>query len=233
MNLIIRTGLIRSTSKVLLAGALALAVAACGSTTEQATLENIGLAVSADVQQGATLELAVPMIAGTTISVATAPTGVAAAIEETANGLLLTIDVEPDTPSGSYNLGLNVTRNGSEQLLGWPFDVVAADEAVVDPAGTQYASPEAIRDALVEGLLLGDPTLVEPLWPADSWAGWGNTLVGEFVPSAENANCERMGDSTAHCFVFAENDPFVLSITMERQGLDMWTITAMAYDSTN
>ena len=216
-------------------GACALVLAACGSTTGPSTLEDLGLAIAADVQQGASFEVAVPAIAGTTITVSSAPSGVNAAIAESADGSLrLSIVAGPDTPAGTYNLGLTVLRNGEEQVLGLPFDVVPSDERdVSEPGAVGAAGPEALRDALVEALVQGDAASVRPLWPSASWESVGATIVGSFVPRIESGDCERTGDASAHCFVFAEDDPFVLGLTMERQGIDSWVITSVGYDSTN
>ncbi len=58
--------------------------------------------------------------------VKTTPAGVTAAITDgpTAGMMLLTLNVEFDTPRGDYNLGLSVIRNGEESEVGWPFEVV-------------------------------------------------------------------------------------------------------------
>lgn len=221
-------------SNLAAAVAVALLLGACSSTAEPATLEDLGLAIAADIQQGSFFEVAVPIVTGTDIAVGTAPSGVEAAISPSSDGasLLLTLDVDPDTPSGTYNLGLVVTRDGQRQELGWPFDVVQRD-VVVPIGGVDPGSPEALRDALVEALLLEDPDLVRALWPDASWDSLGSTIVGEFMPRSDGGACERTGEDGAHCFVFEEDDPFVLGLTMERAGLDEWVITTVGYDSTN
>lgn len=222
-------------SKLAAAVAVTLLLGACNSTAERASLEDLGLAIAADVQQGSSLEIAVPAVSGTEISVVTAPSGIEAAVSRAADGqsLLLTLDVALDTPSGTYNLGLVVIRDGQRQELTWPFDVVERDIVAPDGAGTGYTSPEALRDALVEALLLEDPTLVSALWPAASWETLGSTIVGEFSPRADDGGCERSSEIGAHCFVFEQEDPFVLGLTLERVGLDTWVITSVGYDSTN
>lgn len=210
-------------------------LASCGSADEPATLEDLGLAIAADVQQGATFEVAVPILAGTTLSVATAPAGVNAAIVEASDGdsLRLSLDVDSGTPAGTYNLGLVVLRDGERQEIAWPFDVVPGVSSETGGMASGYETPEALKDELVAALLAGDVDMVRSLWPAASWEDLGTTIFDEFVPSTADTSCEMMGDSTANCLVFAQAMPFVLGLTMQQQANGMWQLSTVAYDSTN
>ncbi|MGB5565533.1 MAG: hypothetical protein WBN93_04305, partial [Acidimicrobiia bacterium] len=113
--------------RLAMAAVLALMVLASACSGSSAPdLESLGLAIETDIQAGATFEVAVPKQPDTTVSVKTTPAGVTAAITDgpTAGMMLLTLNVEFDTPRGDYNLGLSVIRNGEESEVGWPFEVV-------------------------------------------------------------------------------------------------------------
>jgi len=118
------------------AAALALMVLATGcSSSEEPSLESLNLAIAADIQAGETFEVAVPSQSDTLVAVETTPAGVTAAItdDSEAGTMLLTVNVEFDTPRGAYNLGLSVVRDGKEFLVGWPFEVI-------DPGGAAPSS---------------------------------------------------------------------------------------------
>ena len=128
-----------------MAAALALMVlaSACSASTAP-DLESLGLAIETDIQAGATFEVAAPMQPDTTVSVKTTPAGVTAAITDgrTAGMMLLTVNVEFDTPRGSYSLGLSVIRDGEEFVVGWPFEVV--EPGGPTPTTTQQPTTEAV-----------------------------------------------------------------------------------------
>lgn len=107
------------------AAALALFLGAC-SSDDAVTLEDLGLAIEVDIEAGTEFELGVPLDSETVVDVVGAPPGVNAAISATPSegSLLLTVAVDSDTPRGTYNLALLVTRNGEEYELAWPFDVI-------------------------------------------------------------------------------------------------------------
>ena len=125
------------------AAALIVLTAAC-SSADVPDLESLGLKIDTDIQAGSTLEVAVPKQAGTTVSVATSPAGVTAAItpDRSDGFMLLTVNVEFDTPRGAYNLGLRVDRDGKEYELGWPFEVTepGSTGAPFGPVATTLAS---------------------------------------------------------------------------------------------
>lgn len=102
-----------------------LGLAGCSSSSAP-DLESIGLRIEADIQAGASFELAFPSQDGTTMTIVSAPPGVDARIgagsEPGTN--LLTVVVDGDTPRGAYNLAITVVRDGEETNLGWPFEVV-------------------------------------------------------------------------------------------------------------
>ncbi|NNF08691.1 MAG: hypothetical protein HKN74_00200 [Acidimicrobiia bacterium] len=120
------TGLISTKRIRPVAAAVVLGVVlgACGSSTVD--LESLGLAVAVDVQAGGEFELVVPSRSDTTIEVVSTPPGVSSSVTEIADGesIRLVLAADPDTPRGSYNVALLVTKDGTEHQLGWPFDVV-------------------------------------------------------------------------------------------------------------
>ncbi len=226
----------RSTGRHLVAALVAMVVlASCGSVENPATLEDLGLAIAADVQQGTSFEVAVPLVTGTSVGVLTAPSGVEATIAIAPDGesMRLSLDVDSGTPAGTYDLGLVVIRDGERQELNWPFDVVAGLPSDSGGVTSGHDSPEAVGDALVAALASGDAELVRSLWPVSSWEGLGARILDEFVPRADAASCEMIGASQAQCFVFAEDVPFALGLTMQQQADGMWVISTVSYDSTN
>lgn len=104
---------------------------ACSSSTPD--LESIGLAVETGIQAGTTLELGFPVATDTTVRVASAPAGITASVVTSdGQGLnILRVDVDADTPRGSYNLGLGVVQDGTETVVSWPFEVVDGDESPI------------------------------------------------------------------------------------------------------
>ena len=125
------------------AAALIVLAAAC-SSADGPDLESLSLKIDTDIQAGATFEVAVPKQAGTTVSVATSPAGVTAAItpDRTGGFMVLTVNVEFDTPPGPHNLGLLVDRDGEEYELGWPFEVteLGSTGAPFGPVATTLGS---------------------------------------------------------------------------------------------
>ena len=129
-------------SRLLSVAALTVLAAAC-SSPEAVTLENLGLAIEADIQAGASFEVVVPMRADTTVRVVSAPDGVTAAVVDSLDGetRVLTLAVASDTPRGAYSLGLGVVRDGEELLIGFPFDII---EPIGAPSPTLPGSVEAL-----------------------------------------------------------------------------------------
>ena len=112
-------------------------LAACGAATG-VDLEDLGLAVEADIQAGADFELVVPAQTGTTIEVVLAPPGVVASISDVSGGesIRLAVAVDPDTPRGAYNLALRVVKDGEEYEFGWPFEVIDGMTETTQPGST-------------------------------------------------------------------------------------------------
>lgn len=146
--------------------ALTVLATAC-SDTNPPDIESLNLAISADIQAGTTFEVAVPEKADTSIRVKTTPAGVTAAITDgpEAGTIVLTVNVEFDTPRGAYNLGLSVVRDGEEYEVGWPFEVVDPGGAAPSPgpvSTTQLAATEAVLtvDTPVPGGLMVSSDLI-------------------------------------------------------------------------
>ena len=151
-------GRLRTGSRFAIAAVvLALVAGACGSSTT-IDRESLGLLIEADIQAGTRFEVTVPKNPDFSIEVASAPAGITASISEAADGeaLLLSVEVDADTPRGAYNLGLRATRAGEEFLVGWPFDVV-------DGGFTDTTQPGSVT-----GLLTVDTPLPGELFPSPS-----------------------------------------------------------------
>ena len=128
------------------ASALIVLAAAC-SSADAPDLESLGLAIETDIQAGSMFEVVVPQLSDTTVTVATMPAGVTAAVTPgpTDGSMKLTVNVEFDTPRGSYNLGLAAVRGGEEYEVGWPFDVTdpGGASSPTGPVATTAASSAA------------------------------------------------------------------------------------------
>ena len=94
-------------------------------------------------------------------------------------------------------------------------------------------SPEALRDELVAAILANDAEALRSLWPVSSWETLGTDVLATFVPRSESGACDRLSETSAHCFVFERNVPFVLGLTMELQNSGGWALTVVGLDSTN
>jgi len=132
---------------VVLASFAILAVAC--SSSEAPDIESLGLAMTVDIQAGATFDVTVPATADTDLSVVSAPPGVTAKLTEDAEDgtIRLKVAVDEDTPRGAYNLALLAVRNGERYELGWPFEViepVGAAPTTVPVATTQPSGVEAL-----------------------------------------------------------------------------------------
>lgn len=122
--------------------ALVVLAVACSTATNEPDLESLGLTMGIDIQAGSTFEVAVPVASGTTVSVASAPTGVDAAITPAAEAgtIVLTVSVDEEAPRGAYNLALRVVQDGVQYELGWPFEIV---DSVGAPATHRAAAIES------------------------------------------------------------------------------------------
>lgn len=145
--------------------AAAVFMAACSSPAAP-DIESLGLAITADIQAGATFEVAVPATADTELSVVSAPPGVTATITAGPEGAMrLVVSVDHDTPRGAYNLALLVVRDGERYELGWPFEVVEPDEAAPTTgpvATTQLSEVDAmlVVDTPRPGDMFPDSSLI-------------------------------------------------------------------------
>lgn len=138
-------------------------VAAACSSSDAPDIESLGLAMTVDIQAGATFEVTVPAIANTDLSVLSAPPGVAATLTEGAGAstMLLRVAVDEDTPRGAYNLALLAVRDGERYELGWPF-------AVIEPVGAAPTTgPVATtQPSVVEALLVVDTPQIGDVFPS-------------------------------------------------------------------
>lgn len=218
----------------LAAPAIALAVfaGACASSeSEPVDIESLGLAIEAEIQPGATFEVAVPAIAETSVVVVSTPPGVTASISEGSGGesMVLSVAVEPDTSQGEYNVLLRAERNGGDGAeLEWPF-AVAEPESVMP---VEQPAPESLRDEVLAAVATKDVYVLRALWPSSTWESLGVPVLESFVAGSEVPACNRLADDRAHCVVFEADIPRALEMTMELGG-DGWTITAMSWESTN
>lgn len=216
--------------------AMAVFVVACGGAdTEPVALETLGLAIETDIQAGSTFEVTVPAGEDTSVVVASVPAGVTASISEDPIGdsMILRVAVEPDTPRGDYIVLLRAERDGEGAELEWPFGVVEPDAPVEQTSTDQPGpSPADVRDEVAALIAARDSGSLRTLWPSPSWEDWAAELVPTFVPSSDNGECDLLDDGQANCFIFAQDDPFVIGLTLARDG-DRWTIVAAGYDSTN
>jgi hypothetical protein len=146
-----------------------IVITASCQPSDDPDIESLGLAIETDIPAGGTFEVAVPKLADTTVAVETTPPGVTAAITNAPGEgmILLTVNVEFDTPRGDYNLGLAVVRNGEEYLLGWPFEVV-------EPGGP---APTSLPDTTTQGAAIDPQLIVEHPQPGDPMVS-GDVVAG-------------------------------------------------------
>lgn len=102
------------------------------------------------------------------------------------------------------------------------------------PAATEAVSiaAEDVRDEVVAMLEDNDAAGLEQLLPAETWDAVKGLVLDGFTPSRDNGECVRPSDTTRECFIFDQNDPFVLALTMSLEGSE-WRPTVVSYDSTD
>ncbi len=98
------------------------------SESSAVDLEQLGLSVSAEIQAGQWVEVTVPVLEDTVVTIGTVPEGVTATLTPAIEGTM-TLRVAPaaDTPRGQYNLGLIAITDGERQELSWPFRIADPD----------------------------------------------------------------------------------------------------------
>ena len=95
------------------------------------------------------------------------------------------------------------------------------------------STPNSVRDEFVAAIAARDEAVLRSLWPASSWETIGADVLAGFEPSSDSGNCELLSELRAHCFVFQQDLPFVLGLTMESTDAGTWSIVSVALDSTN
>jgi hypothetical protein len=102
------------------------------------------------------------------------------------------------------------------------------------PVTTQVPpTPESLRGELVAAIAARDEDALRFLWPASSWDTIGTDVLADFEVSSEGGDCDRLSAIRAHCYVFEQDVPFVLGLTMELTGAGSWRINSVTLDSTH
>lgn len=123
-------------------------------------------------------------------------------------------------------------------LLAFPLLLAAcvssaeAPEAVVTDPLAVSPTPGELRDQVREAVANKDEASLKVLWPVEAWDALAGDPLDDFSPSTDNGDCDQAGDDTSVCFIFDENRPFVLGLTMEL-GDSGWLIRTVTLDSTN
>jgi hypothetical protein len=109
-----------------------------------------------------------------------------------------------------------------------------ADPAPTSSVIAQSAStPESLREELVAAIEARDGAALRSMWPAASWDSIGADVLASFSASSDSGACERLSAARAHCFVFQQDMPFVLGLTMELHSAGRWGLASVSLDSTN
>ena len=103
-----------------------------------------------------------------------------------------------------------------------------ASATTTEAAGT----PDMLRAEFIAAIAARDEDVLRVLWPAASWESIGAGVLAEFEPASGNGECDLLSETRAHCFVFQQDLPFVLGLTMEHAA-GSWSIVSIGLDSTN
>lgn len=89
-----------------------------------------------------------------------------------------------------------------------------------------------LRAEFIAAIAAQDEGVLRSLWPASSWESIGVGVLADFDPASDNGECDLLSETRASCFVFQQDLPFVLGLTMERTA-GRWSIVSVGLDSTN
>ena len=104
-------------------------------------------------------------------------------------------------------------RSGSNMSLSEP----GAPDGQASSGG--QGEPEDVRDGVAALIEARDGQSLRVLWPGPAWEDWAAELVQTFVPSSDDGACDEFEHGRASCFIFANDEPFVIGLTMAQDSM--------------
>lgn len=108
----------------------------------------------------------------------------------------------------------------------------SSESGLITTEASASGTAESIRDEVISLLEATDVAGLDALLPAESWERVRSLALDGFSPSGESGGCEEVSDTTQECFIFDQDAPFVLELTVSLQGSE-WRPTAVSFDSTD
>lgn len=117
-------------------------------------------------------------------------------------------------------------------LIGCVASVGCGTSGLAPTTEAGSASPDDVRNEVIALLEAEDVAGLDALLPAETWSQVKSQALDGFTPSTESGGCEEISDTSQECFIFDQDAPFVLGLTVTLQGSD-WRPTVVTFDSTD